>query len=92
MLMRGPRVIVSRREVQRDERRVGPVEQPRRQTVVLAERQPVPRRIDGDGVAGRVLAKVPQKMTLENGRIAAELREAGREIRVRICAAAEGEV
>jgi hypothetical protein len=47
-----------RRKVQRDVRRERPVEQPRRQAVVLREREPVPRRVLGNGIARRVLAEV----------------------------------
>ena len=61
-----------RREVQRDVRRVGPVEQPCRQAVVLRQREPVPRRVVGHVVAVRVLAEVADQLSLQARRIAPE--------------------
>ena len=54
------------REVQRDKRRVGPVDEPRRQPVMLPEREPVPHRIDTRRrLRVRVLQKVAQQRQLE---------------------------
>ena len=50
--------------MQRDERRVGPVEQPRRQPAMLPERQPVPDRV-GVTLVIRVFAEVPEEVELE---------------------------
>jgi hypothetical protein len=79
-------------EVQRDVRRVRPVEKPRRQPVVLAEGEPVPHRVDRNVPAGRVLAEVAEQVPLELVRVAAESHETGREVRVRTGHAPEGEV
>ena len=55
------------REVQRDVGGEGPVEQPRRQAVVLRQGQPVPDRVGRDGAARGVLAEVAQEMCLQLG-------------------------
>ena len=79
-------------EVQGDVRRVGPVEQARGQSVVLAEGEPVPQGVDRHVPSRGVLAEVPQQMALELVRIAAEPDEARRQVAVRPRHAAEGEV
>jgi hypothetical protein len=55
---------VGRREVQRDKRRVRPVEQPGRQPAVLAEREPPPDRIAASLPVGG-LAKVAEQVQLQ---------------------------
>src|SRR5437763_6685887 len=47
---------------------------------MLAEREPVPRRVDGNRAPCRVLAEVPQEVAFERRRVAADLREARREV------------
>jgi hypothetical protein len=63
------------REMQRHHRREGPIEQPRRQAVVLTEREPIPlgraRRL-----LMRVLAEVAQKVTFDVRVVALEARQA----------------
>ena len=72
------RLLVGRRgggEMERDQRGVGPVEQPRRQPVMLGERQPVP----GGGAgrrAVRVFAEAAQQVALELGEVRVEPGEA----------------
>src|SRR5687767_12011766 len=63
-------VTVGRRErggeVERDERRVGPVDQSRRQAVMLRQCQPMPDRVDTVCRSGMgVLPEVPQQGLLE---------------------------
>jgi hypothetical protein len=55
------------REVQRHHRREGPIEQSRRQSVVLAEREPIPLRRPRR-LLMRVLAEVAQEVAF-NGRV-----------------------
>ena len=49
---------IGRGEVERDEGGVGPVQKPRRQSVMLRQRQPVPDRIPGCFVAVRVFSEI----------------------------------
>ena len=65
-----------RREVQRDVRRERPVEQTRRQTVVLREREPVPRRVVRHVALPRVLAEAADQGRLERPWVGAEPLEA----------------
>jgi hypothetical protein len=55
-------VAVERRrcEVQRDVRRIRPIEEPRRQTMVAREREPVPSRVVRHVAPARVPAEAPQ--------------------------------
>ncbi len=62
------------REVQGDVRRVRPVEEARRQAVMLAQREPVPRRVVGHRVLHRVLPEGAHQLALELG-VAAEPHE-----------------
>jgi hypothetical protein len=79
------------REVQRHVGRVRPVEQPRRQAVVLPESEPVPHRIHGHLIARRVLAEVPQQLALEAAGVPAEPHQARAQILARVVPATEGE-
>jgi hypothetical protein len=81
-----------RDEVQRDERRVGPVEHARRQPVMLAEREPVPQRVDRDGLARRVLPKAADEMAFQARGVTAELYQARRQRVGRIPPSAKREV
>ena len=71
---------VRRDEVERDVRRVRPVEEACRKPVVLAEREPVPDGIDGHLSTGRVLTEVPQHVALECPGLSAEPDEARRQV------------
>src|SRR4051812_22847394 len=57
-----------------DERRIRPVDEPRRQSTMLAERQPVPDRI-GPALTVSVLPEVAQQVQLE----ARHVRPSGRQ-------------
>ena len=67
-------VTVQRRrgEVQRDVRRERPVEQTRRQLVVLREREPVPRRVVRDVALPRVLSEAADQGRLQRPWVAAD--------------------
>ena len=80
------------REVQRDKRRIGPVDQPRRQAVMLPEREPVPHRIDARRrLRVRVLAEVAQQRQLErvDARLPCQPQQAVRQFVCSRCEAAE---
>jgi len=59
--------------------------------VVLRQREPVPDRVTRDRVAVGVLPEVAEEVPLLAGGDAAELQEAGPQVRARVGAAAERE-
>ena len=69
------------REVQRDVRRVRPVEHPRRQAVVLARARASARALARDRVRAGVLAEAAEQVTLDVGVVAAEPLQARHEAR-----------
>jgi len=79
-------------EMECDVGRERPVEQSRGQAVMLREREPVPRRVDGDGVARGVLPEGAQQRALDRLRVAAEPGQARRQVVFGARAPAKSEV
>ena len=79
------------REVRRDMRRVRPVEQSRRQAVMLRDHQPVPERISGTCLAVPVFLEVPQQTAFQFFELAGQAHQTGLQIPARIGHAAEDE-
>src|SRR5262249_60882374 len=79
-------------EVKRDQGRVRPIEQSRRQTVVLRQREPIPRGVANAGCGPRVLPKVPQQMRLERRVWTAEPDQARRQTIARVREPTEHEI
>ncbi len=80
------------REVQRDEGRVGPVEQPGWQAVVRGHRKPVPHGVAGHGRAGRILAERAEQRRLHPVIGAAEPHQGGDQRLRSVRHAAKGEL
>jgi hypothetical protein len=79
-------------EVQGDGRRIGPVEQTRRQAVVLAQGHPVPDGIVEVGLLMGVLAEVAQQVAFELRERTAQPHEGGLQVAGGLGQAAEAEV
>ncbi len=66
---------VGRGKMHRDEGRIGPIQKPGRQAVVLGSRHPMPKGVGFDGAMMRILFKVAHQVALQGSVVATEAHE-----------------